>query len=262
MDQQGTPIGANHGATKVKTESAPPIQESTGPVASDSLAAESYKNHGAFAENKDAAPSSVKGASSTFNNQDTSGAKVLPPALDAEARESQEAWNESSKLKGAAGLKYPEGAGAQPDFTGVHNKDGYYGGPAKDKQEINTGSGEYASGMSKSGSGHTGGEDYRASTKADPAPSYVMNATGDGLDKGTLKPKGRNITEGGFDSDDSKNASFNAEIGTENDPGRAAELKLQRENAETAGDAGSGSRQKGIANDGVGYETLKTDEEA
>lgn len=116
--------------------------------------------------------------------------------------------------------------------------------------------------MSKSGSGHSGGEDYRASTRAEPAPSYVMNATGDSLDKGTLKPKGRNITEGGFDSDDSKNASFNAEIGTENDPGRAAELKLQKENAGAAGDAGSGPRQKGIQNDRWTYETLETDEEA
>ena len=124
------------------------------------------------------------------------------------------------------------------------------------------GTGEYASGVSKSGSGHTGGEDYRASAKAGSAPTYVANVTGDILDEGKLKPKGRNITEGGFDSDDSKNASFNADIGTENDPGRAAELKLQRENAEAAGDAGSGPRQKGIQNDGVGYEALKTDEEA
>ncbi len=115
--------------------------------------------------------------------------------------------------------------------------------------------------MSDSGSGHTGGEDYRAGAKADPAPTYVTNITGDNMDKGRLKPKGRNITEGGFDSDDSKNASWNADIGTEDDPGRAAELKLQRENAQAAGDAGSGPRQKGIQKDGVGYETLKTDEE-
>ncbi len=116
--------------------------------------------------------------------------------------------------------------------------------------------------MSESGSGHTGGEEYRAGVKADPAPTAYTNVTGDNLDKGKLKPKGRNITEGGFDSDDSKNASFNADIGSDNDPGRAAELKLQRENAQAAGDAGSGPRQKGMENDGVGYETLKTDEEA
>ncbi len=250
----------------MKTEPAPPIQESSGPVASDSLAAESYRNDGAFADNKDAAPSSVKGASSTFNNQDTSSAKVLPPAPDADARESQEAWNESSQLQGAGGgLKYPEGTGGQPDFPGVHNRDGYYGGPSdRDKQATtNTGTGEYhASGMAESASEHSSGEDHRAGAKADPAPTFATNITGDNLDPGRLKPKGRNITEGGFESHDSKNASFNADIGSQDDPGRVAELNLQRENAQPAGDAGTGPRQKRAENDGVGYEALKTDEEA
>ena len=77
-----------------------------------------------------------------------------------------------------------------------------------------------------------------------------------------MKPKGRNITEGGFDSDDANNASFTGEIGTENDPGRAAEQKLQRDNAQPGQDAGSGPRQKGIETDGIGYEKLRADEDA
>lgn len=168
----------------VTSKPAPPIQEDPGAVAADSLAAESYRNQGGFAENRDAAPSPVKGASSTLNNQDASSAKALPPASDAEARKSQEAWSEGSKLKGAHGLKYPEGAGGQPDFPGVRNKDGYYGGPEKDKQSTNAASGEYASGMSTSGSGHTGGEDYRANAKAEPAPTHAGNVTGHILDQG------------------------------------------------------------------------------
>ncbi len=65
------------------------------------------------------------------------------------------------------------------------------------------------------------------------------------------KPKGKNITEGGFDDDPSKNASFTSEIGGKNDPGRAAENKMQREVAESGPDAGgSGPRQKELTKDG------------
>jgi hypothetical protein len=67
-----------------------------------------------------------------------------------------------------------------------------------------------------------------------------------------MKPKGRNITEGGFDSDKTENANFSAEIGTDKDPGRVAEQRLERENAETAEDAGSGPRQKGLRRMGWG----------
>jgi hypothetical protein len=234
------------------------VQEGPGPIAADSLAAESYRNHGKFADNPDAAPLSVKGNASTFANQDTSSAKVLPPTPDAEARESQEAWNESSKLKGASGLKYPEGSGGPPKFSGAHDEYGYWGGAGTKSG----GSGEYASGLAKSGSGHTGGEEYRVNAKADPAPTYVGSVTGDVLDKGMMKPKGRNVTEGGFDSDTTENANFSAKIGTDKDPGRVAEQRLESENAETAEDAGSGPRQKGIVKGVVGFENLKTDEEA
>jgi hypothetical protein len=56
------------------------------------------------------------------------------------------------------------------------------------------------------------------------------------------------LTEGGFESDDSKNASFNQEIGTENDPGRLAEEKMQRTNADAGGDAVM-PRQGGVTDD-------------
>jgi len=44
------------------------------------------------------------------------------------------------------------------------------------------------------------------------------------------------LKEGGFDSDDSKNASFTSDIGDENDPGRVAEMKFAKENAEAVED--------------------------
>ena len=71
----------------------------------------------------------------------------------------------------------------------------------------------------------------------------------------TAKPKGRNITEGGFDSD-APNASFSGDIGGKNDPGRAAELKFAEMNAQAAHDAGSGPRQKEITGDGQ-FDVLK-----
>lgn len=242
----------------------PPIQESTGPVASDSLAAESYRNQGGFSENTAAAISSVKGSSSTFANQDTSAARELGPAPDADARESEEAWNESSKLKAAGGLKYPEGVGGQPDFPGGHNKDGYYGGPSAGSggKGGTARSGEYMTGLANSGSGHTGGEEYRADASAGEAPSYVGSVTGGFLTKAHLKPKGRNLQEGGFDSDDAQNASFTGEVGTENDPGRAAEQKMQRANVQVAGGVGNGLGQKGVETGGVGYGNLEVDEQA
>jgi hypothetical protein len=45
-------------------------------------------------------------------------------------------------------------------------------------------------------------------------------------------PKGTNLQEGGFESEDLKNASFDSDIGTEDDPGRAAELTFETVNAD------------------------------
>ncbi|KAF2502829.1 hypothetical protein BU16DRAFT_447887, partial [Lophium mytilinum] len=79
--------------------SASDIQEAVGTVTSDSLAAESLKGDGHFAEgNPKAAASSQKSQGSTANNRDTSGATTLDAAPDAEAREAQEEWSETSQL--------------------------------------------------------------------------------------------------------------------------------------------------------------------
>jgi hypothetical protein len=65
------------------------------------------------------------------------------------------------------------------------------------------------------------------------------------------------LTEGGFESDDSKNASFNQEIGTKNGPGRLAELKMQRANADATGDVAM-PRQMGTTGDNE-YDALGGD---
>jgi len=72
----------------------------------------------------------------------------------------------------------------------------------------------------------------------------------------SLKPKGANVTEGGFQGDE-PNASFHTDIGSENDPGRAALNRLERTNFESAVDAGAPTRQQGVDQSTGGYEGLK-----
>jgi len=224
---------------------------------------------GDFASNRDAAPLGVKGGNSTLANTDTSSAVKLDAAPDKASRR-DEGLDER--------VKYPEGAGGQGGFSGTHSREGYAGGPTggekKDEgvasstgdkkeggAEASTG-GEAGSGAK--GQGSTGGDGGSASGgggdaggkakvdihQGDTAPSYVHSAHAAGG-----KPKGKNLTEGGFDDDDvSKNASFNSDIGDENDPGRGAEEKFARDNAQ--GRAGGGPRQKEVSGDGQ-YDVLE-----
>lgn len=92
--------------------------EPAGPIASDSLAAESLSSGGAFANNENVHRMDVTG-SSTLNNADTSNATELPPAPDAARRDGNDK------------AKYPEGAG-KPSFPGMHDEHGYVGGPSQD----------------------------------------------------------------------------------------------------------------------------------
>lgn len=64
---------------------------------------------------------------------------------------------------------------------------------------------------------------------------------------GESRPKGEGLREGGFDSD-APNASFEAEIGSKDDPGRVAVQRVQEEDAPVAG--GGGGRQTEVTGDG------------
>lgn len=75
-------------------------------------------------------------------------------------------------------------------------------------------------------------------SSAGTAPSYVNSQFQD-----RSGPKGENLTEGGFDSYGAKNASFDSEIGSRDDPGRLAEQKFQRDNADAAESAGFPKQQ-------------------
>ncbi|KAI9040860.1 uncharacterized protein KD926_007668 [Aspergillus affinis] len=238
MDLQGQPIPRGPTTTKVTTDPEAyrnPIHESAGPVPGDSLAAESATKGGAFSENRNAQPDA---AGSRAAN--TSGATELPSAHVGAARENLERQE-----------KYPEALGGQGDFPGPHMpKSGYVGGPTGAKQELGIGQ------TQASGSGYSqynGGQ----------APTYAADVTGqyaDAAQYGKAKPKGVNISEGGFDQNQ-PNASFTTDIGSENDPGRAAEHKFQRYAAESGPDAAGGPRQKNVDNQ-TPWEHLQADQRA
>lgn len=189
-----------------------PTKEGAGAIANDSLAAESVRGGGKFAENKDSAPMSVEGGKSTLANTGTSGASKLPAARDSEAR------------KGGSQREVGN-AGTSSASSGGQNSESH------------------------------GGD----------APNYVQPVLGATQ---ASKPKGKNLTEGGFDSDPAHNASFNSEIGTKNDPGRAAEGVFNSRTAQhpeqTAGAVHRGTGLAGTTarQTGQNYEALGSEQEA
>lgn len=232
MDLQGNPIPPGPRSTKVTTDPAAsnPIEESAGPVANDSLAAQSVRQGGGFSENRGAAPMGVSGSDSTLQNTDTSGATTLPSAPVGGLREDRSRQE-----------KYPEALGGQGDFPGKHLPEtGYTGGPTAAKQQMNLHAGEYPASQKMGQAPASGSSQYYGGQ----APGYVADIT-DGYQH--QKPKGNNLTEGGFSSD-APNASFTSEIGSTQDPGRAAENKFQRVTQESGPDAGY-TRQKGVNTD-------------
>ncbi|CAD0113416.1 unnamed protein product [Aureobasidium uvarum] len=95
---------------------------------------------------------------------------------------------------------------------------------------------------------------------APPTSSYLATSSAQGSSanpSGTFTgqaPHGKNISEGGFDSN-APNASFNNEVGGKNDPARQAVNDMQRNAQQSAGDAGL-PKQKGVSNDGQ-FDVLK-----
>ncbi|CAG8958112.1 hypothetical protein HYFRA_00000458 [Hymenoscyphus fraxineus] len=100
---------------KVTDPNAPVIKEGAGAVVSDSLAAESTREGGGFASNRDTDPFGPKGSNSTFTNRDTSSATRLDPTVDAEAREAESDWAEEKKLGASGGQR--GNAGTAPSYV-------------------------------------------------------------------------------------------------------------------------------------------------
>ncbi|TLD28064.1 hypothetical protein E2P81_ATG06410 [Venturia nashicola] len=187
-----------------------PIEESTGEIINDSLAAESLRSGGQFADGH-ASISGQKAAGSTAANKDTSGATTLGPAPDAEARLATEEWGESASLNAS--------------------------------KSLNETKGEYKT-VGGTGSAHTVGT-------APTAQSLAFR--GD-------KPKGKNLTEGGFDSGAS-NASY-ADIESGRNPSRLAELEFEKRNAKGFVSEGSTGATAGGVTDKGQYGNLDREESA
>ena len=150
-------------------ENAPVRAEGAGTVLSESLAAESYREGGDFASNRDAQP----------ENMSSSGS-----------------YESASRT-------------------------------------ANTGSGNASSGSTEPRS--FGGT----------APSYVENQ----YIKDSSGPHGRNLTEGGWDEskiEDGIQKSFNAELGSKNDPARVAEQQMELNN--NAQSRAAGPKQSELTN--------------
>jgi hypothetical protein len=168
-------------------------QETTGPVAADSLAAESIKGQGGFAENSDAMPLGVKGGQSTLNTTDTSGATVLPPAADGTTREKRDALSQGEDVRGASGLKYPDGAGAA-QLGGHHSDTGEF-------------SGDSSTGSRQTGGGSgapAGASDFGASTISSsaqgPDPSQIRSGTAATQDASSSSGSGSTSKQGASSS--------------------------------------------------------------
>jgi hypothetical protein len=190
-------------------------------ITSDSLAAESLQNNGSFGNDK-AAPMSQPSYSSTTNNRDTSGATVLVSAPNSRERDSDSTYS---------GIGESTSGNAQDTNTGI--------GPTHNNSEDDRPS-------QSDGFNH-----HRRQPDTTDAPTYVKSEE---LERNRGKPKGQNLTEGDFD-ENAPNASFNNEIGTDKDPARLAEQKIQLMNVQSGVDIGRRTHEDNITGN-VGYDVL------
>lgn len=229
------------------------INEGPGDITSDSLAAESLKSGGSFADGK-ASASSQPSASTTSNTTDTSAANVIPAAQSKSARDDDGQAGSAGNTKGTSGSSGTSGtSGSSGLASGNTVSLGSTAPSGSGELDVphsgNTGGSAAGSGNSNSSSG----------SNSSSSGSYA-SATGGQPSSENQKPKGDNVTEGGFDSS-APNASFNNDIGGKNDPGRVAEQGMARSAAESGAAVGDNTvtSKSGLTKEGAGYEALGGD---
>ncbi|OQE18152.1 hypothetical protein PENFLA_c022G08519 [Penicillium flavigenum] len=147
MATQDVPISAGNGGTKVTTDprTQQRIEEPSGPVTNDSLAAESIREGGGFSGNRGAEPMGVAGNQSTVTNTNISSSIKLPSAQYGARR--QDRHEEQ---------KYPECVVGQGNFPGTHmDNSGYWGGSTAAKREMGIKAGEYSAASGSGGASQT-----------------------------------------------------------------------------------------------------------
>ncbi|KAF3009933.1 hypothetical protein E8E13_011051 [Curvularia kusanoi] len=197
-------MSQSHGQ-KVTTDprSKDPIYEGVGTVTSDSLAAESLKGDGHFGEgNPKAAASAQPSAGSTTTNTDTSGARKLNPAVDAEARDAASNWSEQQQLSAGAGLGLGKEHGVGPTYNKVGGATGYGTSTQPPSTNVEEIQGGYA------------GADHKVLEQ-----------------HGHFHMPGKNVHE---DPNLTGKTEF-GEIGTKKDPARQAELDFAKRAAASGG---------------------------
>ncbi|KAK6433932.1 hypothetical protein LTR95_009880 [Oleoguttula sp. CCFEE 5521] len=200
--------------------------ENPGTVLSDSLAAESIESGGDFAADSDARginPASAKGT--TTNTTDTSGASELSSARSRAERDDD---NETGEYN-----------------TGSSSGDGLSSGSALPNRSDEGGSREIGAGggSSTSYADESSGRNSTSSSNVNTSSSTYGSGSGSG--SGSTQ-RTSDVSSGGNDEDfpsDAPNASFNNEIGTENDPGREAVRKLQQDNVPSISSGQQGGKE-------------------
>lgn len=177
----------------------------------------------------------MEGSKSTLANTDTSSAKTLAPSANAASRDQSSSDQTYSSSTGGQG-------------AGSSNTDGGSGG----NSDSTTSGQNYASSVGGSG-GSSNATDEGGSSNAGAAPSYVSDVTQPSGTFGQDKPKGKNITEGGFEGE----ATPTTDIGSENDPGRQGEGHFQRVAQSASG--GTGPNQ-GMQSGEQPYSVLQEDQ--
>jgi len=203
-------------------------QEATGAVASDSLAAESMKQGGGFSGNDNAHVMGVKGANSTLNTTDTSGATALHAAPDGATREKQDAMGQGADEKGVTGLKYP-GAEGQQSFDGATSSEGYAGGPSGSSSGPNTTTGGVSGGVTgdsfaDGGAGVSGSSGPKASEISSGSAALNQGSSSTGTTSSSSGGSSNNTSSGNTSSGNisSGNASSgNTSGGSTSDAGTA-----------------------------------------
>ncbi|KAJ4331930.1 hypothetical protein N0V87_008788 [Didymella glomerata] len=207
-------MSQSHGQ-KVTTDprSQIPVYEGVGTVTSDSLAGESLKGSGHFGEgNPKAAASAQPSAGSTTANTDTSGARKLDPAVDAEARDAANDWSEQAQLSAGSGLGLGKEHGVGPTYNKVGGATGYGTSTQPPSSNVEEIAGGYA------------GADHKVLEQ-----------------EGAFKMPGKNVHE---DPNLSGKSEFGP-IGTKKDPARVAEQEQAKKNQAAGGVGLAGGQQEG-----------------
>ncbi|KAF2203215.1 hypothetical protein GQ43DRAFT_438985 [Delitschia confertaspora ATCC 74209] len=241
------------------------INEAVGTVTSDSLAGESLKRGGHFGEgNPKAAASKQPSSSTNTNNTDTSGARKIESAPNSGRREDAKPYDEKKEFD--AGIGEGKDAGRGPTYATKGGTTGDASGGASRSEAPST-SGQHIGGSgnapgavvtSSNTTSSSSGQTSNASAQGGAAPTGTHVGTA-GSARHDAGPKGKSLKEGGDIKGNEPNASFNSDIGTQDDPGRVAENAFAKRNTQSAHDTALQGAKDSGKSEGV-YDKLNSDE--